>query len=223
MNADDKKSAPKQPTDPQINAPDPGAVEKNKAPEQPSENASPKTGMPDLNALRRPQDFADRAGVKRLIVQVPVTKARKGWFVRTRRGAEWRAQISMIVRKEEGESYVVDPRLAADLPDDVVDFELVTAINRHGLVFLWPLRLPNSSHDSWAHSAIAASEHAETHWVKVAANLKFGAYEVSVATGKLPEPEWPEEDFEALFRLAFRERVIHSIDHPIIQQLKGAA
>ena len=193
-------------------------------PEQPARaNGGSPPGMPDVNALRLPQDFAANVGVKPLIVQVPVTKPRKGWFVRVRPGEEWRMRVAMILLKEEGESYVVDPKLAADLPDEVLHFELVTAINRHGLVFLWPLRLPNSSRqDSWADSAIAASVHAETRWVKVSANMKFGAYEVGVATGKLPEPEWPEESFEALFALAFRGKVIDSIDHPVIQKLKGA-
>jgi len=182
------------------------------------------TGMPDLNALRLPQDFAANLGVKKLLVQVPVTKPHKGWFSRSRPGAEWRTQVAMIVLKEEGESHVVHPELAADLPDNVRHYELVTAINRHGTVFLWQLRMPNSARgDSWADSAIAACAHAETHWVKVTANKKASAYDVAIATAPWPEPEWPEQTFAALFHLAFRDQVIESIDHPVIRQLKGAA
>jgi len=174
--------------------------------------------------LRLPQDFAANLGVKKLLVQVPVTKPRKGWFVRARPGDAWRTQVALIVLKEEGETYVVHPDLAADLPDDVVHYELVTAINRHGTVFLWPLRMPNRArHDSWADSMIAACVLAETHWVRTTANMKAGAYDVAFATAALPEPEWPEEALDALFRLAFREQVIDSIDHPVIRQLKGAA
>ena len=181
------------------------------------------SGVLDLSALRLPQDFAANLGVKKLLVQVPVCKPRKGWFVRTRKGEEWRTPVAMIVLKEEGESYVVHPKLAADLPDDVVNFQLVTAINRYETVFLWPLRMPNSSRsDPWADSAIAASTVAETDWLRVTANMKAGAYDVHRATGALPEPGWPEESFETLFRLAFRDRVISSIDHPVIQKLKGA-
>jgi len=199
------------------------AVDGKSTPEQPARaNGGSPTDMPDLNSLRLPQDFAANVGVKPLIVHVLVTKPRKGWFFRVRPGEEWRMEVAMIVLKEAGESYVVDPRLAADLPDEVLHFELVTAINRHGLVFLWPLRLPNSSRDTWADSAIAASVQAETRWLKVKANMNSSAYEVSVATGKLPEPEWPEESFAALFGLAFRGRVIDSIEHPVIQKLKGA-
>lgn len=53
--------------------------------------------------------------------------------------------------------------------------------------------------------------------------MRAGAYDVFEATAKLPQPEWPVESFEQLFRLAFRDRVIDSIDHPVIRQLKGAA
>ena len=180
--------------------------------------------VPDLNSLRLPQNFAANLGVRKLLVQVPVTKPRKGWFVRTRPGSEWRDRIAMIVLKEEGESYVVHPDLAADLPDEVTYYELVTAINRHGTSFLWPLRMPNSARgDAWADSAIAACAHAETHWVKTTANMKAGAYDVAIATALWPEPEWPEHTFEELFNLAFRGQVIESVDHPVIRALKGAA
>ena len=182
------------------------------------------TGMPDLNALRLPQDFAANLGVKKLLVQVPVTKPHKGWFVRTRPGDEWRSKVAMIVLKEEGENYVVHPNLAADLPDDVRHFILMTAINRYGAVFLWPLREPNTSRrDSWADSALAAASRSETHWLRLNANMRASAYDVFEATAKLLEPEWPDATFEQLFKLAFRDRVIESIDHPVIRQLKGAA
>jgi hypothetical protein len=186
------------------------------------ESVSVPTGMPDLNSLRLPQDFVANLGVKKLLVQVPVTKPRKGWFVRTRSGDEWRLPVAMIMLKDVNESYVVHPSLAANLPADVVHFVLVTAITRDGALFLWPLRVPNlSRQDPWADSAMAACAHAETRWLRVDAGA--GAYGVSVATAAIPEPEWPEESLEQLFRLAFRDRVIESIDHPVIRRLKGAA
>src|SRR5437016_2298663 len=105
----------------------------------PADNQRPAEGtsgqmppaMPDLNALRLPQDFAANLGVKKLLVQVRVTKPHKGWFVRKRPGGEWQTKVAMIVLKEEGDSYVVHPNLAADLPDDVRHFTLATAINRY--------------------------------------------------------------------------------------------
>lgn len=182
------------------------------------------SGMPDLNVFRLPQDFGARVGVKSRLAHVPVTKPRKGCFVRTRPGAEWRMPIAMIVLKDVNESYVVHPSLAPDLPDDVVQYVLVTAITRDGAVFLWPLRVPKSSRqDSWADSAMAACDYAETQWVRVDAKQGASSYAVTVATAMYPEPEWPDESLEQLFGLAFRDRVIDTLDHPVIRRLKGAA
>jgi hypothetical protein len=39
---------------------------------------------------------------------------------------------------------------------------------------------------------------------------------------RLPEPEWPETSFEELMQIAFRGRIINSLDHPVIRQLLGS-
>ena len=49
------------------------------------------------------------------------------------------------------------------------------------------------------------------------------AYELFEATGNFPEPEWPEVEFSEILRVAFRERYIDSIDHPLVKRLRGEA
>jgi hypothetical protein len=116
-------------------------------------------GTPDLSTMRLPQNFAANLGVKRLLVNVPVMRPRKQWFVRVHPGEEWRAPVATIELRDIGETYVVNPAIAADLPEDTGNVVLVTAISRDGAVFLWPLRVPSSSRpDPWAESAIAASK-----------------------------------------------------------------
>ena len=140
MSAADQNLRPAQSIGPAEGTADPRPVDENKTAAQAGHDERPGTGVPDVNALRLPQDFAASVGVKKLLVQGPVTKPHKTWFVRVRPGEEWRSPVAMIVLREEGESYVVDPKLAANLPDEVRHFELVTAVNRHGQLFLWPLR-----------------------------------------------------------------------------------
>ena len=65
------------------------------------------------------------------------------------------------------------------------------------------------------------AQEAMTEWVRVGANMSLGAYEVFIATGKLPEPEWPNLSFEELLGIAFRERFIRSLDHPALRCLRG--
>lgn len=59
-------------------------------------------------------------------------------------------------------------------------------------------------------------------WVRIAANMSLGAYEVFVAAGEnLPEPTWPEVDFQTLLRTAFKGHFIQSFDHPVLRRLRG--
>jgi hypothetical protein len=175
----------------------------------------------DLSTLRLPQDFEARIGVEKLLVQVPVRRPDKQSFNRVRPGSEWRADIAAIVLKGQStEVYAVSPDLAPSLPRDVTRLRLVTAITRDGRLFLWRLRHPNSAGDMWAYSDLAAADAAERDWVRVTA--VNGAFDIYRATGVLPEPEWPKQSFEEIFRLAFRDRVIESVDHPVLRQLEGA-
>jgi hypothetical protein len=67
-------------------------------------------------------------------------------------------------------------------------------------------------------------EHAEramTEWIRVQANMDLGAYEATSAPAKLPDPEWPDYAFNDLVRIAFRERIIASFDHPVLKRLRG--
>jgi hypothetical protein len=52
-------------------------------------------------------------------------------------------------------------------------------------------------------------------------NRAFGAYEVMQATGNLDEPEWPELSFQEIVNLAFKDKVIATLDHPVIRRLRG--
>jgi hypothetical protein len=58
-------------------------------------------------------------------------------------------------------------------------------------------------------------------WVRVASNQPLGAYEISVASGSIPDPVWPEEGFTQLVQIAFRDKFIRAWDHPALRQLRG--
>ena len=70
---------------------------------------------------------------------------------------------------------------------------------------------------------MAAAEKAVSTWVRVAANMSLGAYDLHVALGDLPEPEWPDFSFSEILRIAFRERYVDNMDHPLPRSLRGEA
>jgi hypothetical protein len=60
-------------------------------------------------------------------------------------------------------------------------------------------------------------------WVRIKANRDLGAYETWEAESVMAEPVWPELSFQQLIKIAFRDRIIADIDHPVIKRLRGLA
>jgi hypothetical protein len=179
----------------------------------------------DPASLRLSQDFAATMGVKKALLTVPVRKPDKSWFVRVHPDEAYCLQTNVIELKEDRETYLVAPALWPDLATEATfsPRALFTAINRQGMLFVWPVRLPGPDGriDEWTRTALEAAGLAAKSWVRVAANVSLGAYEVSVATGALPEPEWPDLPFRELLRIAFKDRFIESLDHPVPRRLRG--
>ncbi len=117
----------------------------------------------------------------------------------------------------------MDPSIWSELPGEIIPEVLFTTINRQGVVFLWPIRLPGEDgrHNPWHRSALEAAQLATKQWVRVAANMSLGAYDVFEATGDFPEPEWPNISFKEILQIAFRDTYIQSLDHPVIRRLRG--
>jgi hypothetical protein len=174
--------------------------------------------------LRISQNFADEVGVRKVLLQIPVCKPQKQQFVRVHSDPGYRLDTLVLELKEDREVYLVDPGLGSQLPGEITAMTLFTAITRQGVVFLWPVRLPDPSgkRNSWPESARKAADLAMSQWIRVAANMSLGGYETFVATGDLPDPDWPTESFPDLLRIAFSDRYIQTMDHPVIKKLRGA-
>ena len=177
----------------------------------------------NIDKLRLSQNFSESIGVKKALLTVPVRKPNRQEFIRVRPGDEWCLQTAILELKEERTSYLVDPSLWAELPGEVVPKILFTTINRQGIISLWPVRLPSPDgrQEHWSRSALEAAEMAKTNWVRVAANMNLGAYEVFTASSDFQDPEWPDVSFKEILRIAFREQYIKDFDHPVVQRLRG--
>lgn len=57
--------------------------------------------------------------------------------------------------------------------------------------------------------------------MKLVANKALGAYEFVKARGDLGEPQWPEKSYRELLEIAFRDRLIATLEHPVIRELNG--
>lgn len=181
----------------------------------------------DLNRLRISQDFVAAASTKKLLTTVPTRKPSKEWFVQTHPDESYRLQTFVIELKEDSETYLIDSSLWSELASEATFSPrlLVTTVNRQGVLFLWPIRLPGSDgrHDEWSRSSLEAATHATGKWVRVVANMSLGAYEIFEAAGQWAEPEWPNLPFQQIVRTAFKDHFIDSLDHPVLKRLRGEA
>lgn len=180
----------------------------------------------DPARLRLSQDFGATLGVKKALLTIPVRKPSKEWFVQVHPDESYRLQTAVLELKEDRETYLVDPALWSELATSEATFGtriVYTAINRQNVLFLWPIRLPGTDGkiDDWNRSAVEAAQLATGRWVRIAANMSLGAYDVFEATAKLPEPEWPTLSFGELLRVAFKNRYIDTLDHPVLLRLRG--
>ncbi|MER3448117.1 MAG: hypothetical protein C4291_15420 [Candidatus Dadabacteria bacterium] len=165
------------------------------------------------------------APVKKHVITVPVRKPSKEWFIRCHANQEYRLETCVVELKEDREIYLVDSKVRDLLASESTFGHrlLITTINRQGTVFLWPIRLagPDGRHDTWSKSALEAANIATKRWIRIQANISLGAYEVYEAIGDLEAPEWPELAFKELLRIAFKNRYIDSLDHPVLKRLRG--
>jgi len=177
----------------------------------------------NIDQLKLDQNFSESIGVKKQISTIPIRKPGRQDFIRVHPDESYRLPTAILEFKEEGENYLISPDLWHDLPGEVTPKMLYTAINRQDVLFLWPVRLADETGrlDAWNQSAHKAAQLAMEKWVRVASNRALGAYEIFPPTGELPEPEWPDINFQEILRIAFGDYQIKTFDHPVIQRLRG--
>jgi hypothetical protein len=154
---------------------------------------------------------------------VPARRPSPQDFVRVHPSPDYRENFAMIDLKDEREDYLVRPEILPDLAGEVVYKTIFTAINRQGVVFLWSIRLPapDDRKSDWPRSQREAAEMAMSRWVRVKANMSLGAYEIAMAESVMAEPVWPEFSYQELVRIAYRDRMIATLDHSVVKRLRG--
>lgn len=164
--------------------------------------------------------------VEKVLTAVPVRRPKRTEFVRVHPDASYCIDARILERDNGMETavYLVDEAVAALVAEEIRLTRLFTAITKRGLVFLWPVKLPQEGNDVGrriADTALQAADQARSLWVRVAWNRDLGGYDLSRAKGDLGDPQWPEKSFRDLLEIAFRHNLIDRPDHPVIRELAG--
>ncbi|MGC3991642.1 MAG: hypothetical protein QM796_18525 [Chthoniobacteraceae bacterium] len=170
----------------------------------------------DLGQFRIDQSFAENQTTKELTT-CPVGKPPKNSYFRADSRPESRAEVPII--EHEGVYHLVAADVAKQVADPALSVQtLIVCVTKDGTPFLNALKAPTNS---WAISAHRAVATAKTIWIRLSSSKELGAYEVIRAASQTQEPAWPSQSFAELVQLAFRDRVITSLDHPVLAALRG--
>lgn len=179
----------------------------------------------DPERLKLTQDFATSIGVKKALINIPVKRPSKEWWIHTHPDEKYRLETGILELREDNEIYLVDPELWESLSTEPTfsPRALFLSVNRQGVLFLWPIRLPgpDGKIDDWNRSALEIALMATEGWVRVASNRSLGAYEVHTTRGAIPSPEWPDIPLRDILRIAFKECYIDDLEHPVLKKLRG--
>jgi hypothetical protein len=58
--------------------------------------------------------------------------------------------------------------------------------------------------------------------VRIKSNKAIRGYDIFEAASTIADPTWPKLSFQELVRIAFRDRLVDRLDHPVIKRLRGA-
>lgn len=177
----------------------------------------------DPRRLKLSGRFREGQDVRKVFVSVPVRKPGRQEFFRTNPDLDMWLETTVLELKEDRLTYLVEPSLAPHLPGEAVPKLLVPTITTHGSLSLWPIRLEDERGrlDEWNTVALEAAERARTKWIRLMANMGAGTYDVLEAAGNFPEPEWPDLPLRQMLSIAFKDRVIGDLDHPVLKRLRG--
>ena len=181
----------------------------------------------NLELLRIKQDF-NRVRVSKPFTKCLIRKPRAHEWFQTHPDEEYRFETVLFAHKEDMSAEWYLP-VGADVMSELegpslYNVQIFLWVNRKKDAYVWPVRLADvdGKMNDWHASLLGLfTNHSIGRWVRMAAG--DGGYDIEVAENDdLPGPEWPPHPMNHILRVAFKGgRVIDTLDHPVIQKLRG--
>ena len=165
---------------------------------------------------------------KKVLLEVPVHKPSKEVWFRVHTSPDYTGNFHFIELNDsrDRDYFFVMPDVAERLngiEPTLVAKTVFTCINRSGDVWLWLAAIPDDDNpNTWHATALECAKLAQDKWTRMVSNQAISSYEASVSELDI-EPEWPGRTFDELLEVAFKGRIIDSMDHAVIRRLQGLA
>jgi hypothetical protein len=165
------------------------------------------------------EEFAE-LGSKSSVVEC--RKPPKGHFFTVRKEQDkssWKDRAYFFLLEMEGrDPYIVAPAIAKQKEEDTIRPVLIVRyVTMAGDEGLWALKLDRQDQKSspWNTSAMHILEFAESSWVRMMNAKKHYRHQKSHKTFEEVPPQFTNRSFNELINIAFKDRVVTSLDHEI--------
>jgi hypothetical protein len=142
-------------------------------------------------------------------------------------GEVWKNRAFFYLLELPGrDPYIVHASIAISKEEDVIrPVLLVRFVTMTGDEGLWPLKLnpPDGKANPWNTSALNILELAGTGWVRIVSLKGHYRHQVSKKTFAEVPPRFTNRSFEALVDIAFKDRVVATLDHEIWDELDNGS
>ena len=174
------------------------------------------------------EDFANPEAQSSIVA---CQRPAKGIFFTVLRETEqiWKDRKYYFMLEMEGrDPYIVAPEIAKEKGDEdtIRPVLIVRYVTMAGDEGLWALKLdrPDGKSNHWNTSALNIMELAASgKWVRIVSMKKYYRYQQSKKTlGEVP-PKFTDQTFDELVNIAFKDRVITTLDHEIWDVLENGS
>jgi hypothetical protein len=165
---------------------------------------------------------------REILINVPVRRPSRREFFRIHPDDSMSRALSLFVDDAEdgdGETYAVVKDMREVFGEDVAPTLLRLGMLRNGTLLVVPFKIPQANGGrgrKWHESFMDVGNIAKTRWIKAIADRSRSGYRVFPAAGSPSEPQWPpDKTFEEYLEIAFKDRIIKSMDHPVVRKYLG--
>jgi hypothetical protein len=126
------------------------------------------------------------------------------------------------------ETYFIAPELTDSLPPEIQNVvkwsRLYVTMSRRGrITAIWRIKIYDDGPGLLStRTALECAEQAKRLWVRIGWQNRIG-YVPFVAQDDFGEPEWTPHSFTELLDIAFKDKYIDTLEHPVIRDLMGRA
>ncbi len=133
--------------------------------------------------------------------------------------------MDAMILEFTGEQYIVSKSIQEALAPELTEKRLYLWMTQDGNLGIWPINAPRSGDskgwiDPYSRSALKAARIGMSAWISIRPNHRLKQYDVFQASWDI-EPQWPLNDFGQLLMLAFEDRVLETMDDPIVKEVLG--